>query len=63
MLVYLRHAREIGYCNKGIRQFCVRYNLSWEDMLHNGVSKEILLKTDNAMADKLVKHVEDSECL
>jgi len=55
MIVYIRDAVEIGYCVKGIKEFCKRYNIDFRDMVKNGIEADILLKIDNAMALKVVE--------
>jgi len=56
MIVYIRDAVEIGYCVKGIKEFCKRYNIDFRDMVKNGIEADILLKIDNAMALKVVEY-------
>lgn len=46
-----------GWCHKGGREFAVRYNLSWPQMLQDGgVKASVLIATGDAMAARLVEH-------
>jgi hypothetical protein len=53
-----QHLREIGYCNRGSREWFARHGLSWSDFVHYGIEGDKLLATDDAMAQKLVEHAE-----
>jgi hypothetical protein len=50
------HLRELGYCNRGSREFFARHGLSWPDFLHKGIEAEKLSSTGDAMALRLVEH-------
>ena len=54
MRVYIRDAVELGYCIKGIKEFC-RQNIDFRDLVKNGIDAEVLQKIDNAMAVKVVE--------
>lgn len=58
MIVLHRHLREIGYCNRGSREFFRRHGLDWADFLKRGIEAEKLLATNDAQAENLVKHAE-----
>jgi hypothetical protein len=53
-----RHCRELGYCNRGMRQWCGRLGLDWCAFLQNGIASDELRKTDNAMAERVIAHAE-----
>jgi hypothetical protein len=53
-----RHCREIGYCNRGLRQMCERIGVDWSGFLKNGITSEELRKTENAMAERVIEHAE-----
>lgn len=55
------HLREIGYCNRGSREWFARQGLNWADFVENGVEAEKLRATGDAMAEKLVEHAERSQ--
>lgn len=55
-----QHLREIGYCNRGARQFFARHGLDWRAFLAQGLPAESFERTGDAMALKLVKHAKDS---
>lgn len=50
IMVYHRHMRALGYCNKGLRPWFAGLGISWDAMLKNGVPVDILRATGNAMA-------------
>ena len=52
--VYMRHVRMAGYCARGAREFCKQLNHDWSDFLDNGVDADILERTGDAMALKVV---------
>ena len=55
MIVYIRDAVEIGYCIKGIKEFCKRHNIDFRNSVAHGIEADILLKTEDAMALKVVE--------
>jgi len=56
VIVYIEDAVEIGYCIKGIKEFCKRYGVDFRDLVRNGIEADKLLKIDNAMALKVVEY-------
>ncbi len=50
--------RELGYCNRGAREFFARHGLSWADFLAQGVEADKLRATGDAMAMHVVEHAE-----
>lgn len=48
--------RELGYCNKGGKLLCKKYNLDWNKFILQGVEESVLLELDEAMATKVVEH-------
>jgi len=58
VIVLHRHCRELGYCNRGLREWFAREGLNWPDFVNNGIDAEILRATNNAMADKAIAHAE-----
>ncbi len=57
-LVTHRHCREIGYCNRGMRAWCVSQGLDWPEFLKQGISADTLRKTGDAMAARVIAHAE-----
>lgn len=53
-----RHCRELGYCNRGMRQWCERVGVDWASFLKHGIAADELRKTDNAMAERVIAHAE-----
>jgi hypothetical protein len=53
-----RHCRELGFCNRGMRQWCERIGVDWAGFLKNGIASEELRKTENAMAERVIEHAE-----
>ncbi len=55
MIVHVRDAVELGYCIKGIKEFCKRYDIDFRNFVKHGIDEEVLLKTGDAMAVKVVE--------
>lgn len=51
-----QHLRELGYCNRGARQFFERHGLDWRAFLAGGLPADQFERTGDAMALKLVEH-------
>lgn len=49
-----RHCRELGYCNRGLRQWFTSEGLDWADFLRHGISADRLRLMNNAMADRAI---------
>lgn len=61
MIVTYQHAKELDYCNKGLRAFCASHNLDYQDFKANGIAAEVLLAFDDAMCNDLVAHAAQRE--
>lgn len=57
-IVLHRHCRELGYCNRGLRQWFAREGLDWADFLKRGIPAETLRQCNNAMAERAISHAE-----
>lgn len=57
-VVLHRHCRELGYCNRGLRQWCARSGVDWAGFLKYGISSDDLRRTENAMAERVIAHAE-----
>lgn len=57
-IVHHRHCRELGYCNRGLRQWFAREGLDWADFLKHGISADTLRERDNAMAERAISLAE-----
>ena len=55
MIIRVNHARQAGYCSRGMRAFFVKYDLNWSEFLKNGLPEETLLATGDALARKVVE--------
>lgn len=53
-----RHMRQLGYCNRGAREWFARHGLSWADFVRQGIDAEQLRATNDAMAARVVAHAE-----
>lgn len=60
MSVIVTHAlcRELGYCNRGMREWCAREGLDWPHFLRHGIDADILRGRHDAMADKVIAEAE-----
>jgi len=63
MIVTLMHLKSVpvpnnrpGYCNRGARPFFKRHGLDWGEFRRVGLPEEVILKTGDAMAIRLVQH-------
>lgn len=52
--VYRRHLVSLKYCARGSREFFNKHGLSWSDFLRNGIERDKLYNTNDAMAQKAV---------
>lgn len=57
-IVQHRHMRELGYCNRGAREFFARHGLSWAEFLQQGIEADKLRATGDAMAARVIEHAE-----
>lgn len=54
-MVEMKHIRECGMCSGGAREFFNRHGLDWADFLKNGIEREKLVATKDAMAIQVVR--------
>jgi len=54
----IQHARQLGYCLSGVRQFCKKHGLDFADFARNGIDSDILKQTKDAMAIEMSKLAE-----
>jgi len=57
-VVLHRHCRELGYCNRGLRQWFAREGLDWSDFLKHGIAADTLRARNNAMAARAIAQAE-----
>jgi hypothetical protein len=58
VLVQHSHLRDLGYCNRGSRDFFNRHGLDWAAFVENGIDAEHLRATGDAMALAAVEMAE-----
>ncbi|MEM6484969.1 MAG: hypothetical protein AAF662_08300 [Pseudomonadota bacterium] len=58
MIVRMRDVRACLMCSRGAREFFRNNDLDWQDFLQNGIDTETLKGTGDAMALRVVEHVE-----
>jgi hypothetical protein len=56
MIVTHAQAKELGYCNAGLRKWFAGRDLTFDEFRRNGASAEWLLAQNDAMAARLVEH-------
>ena len=61
MIVTYQDAKELLYCNRGMRDFFARHGLDYQDFKLNGIEDERLLALDDAMANDLVQYVRSKQ--
>lgn len=54
-------AKELGYCNAGLRKWLEGRDLTYREFLLNGVSVEWLRAQNDAMATRLANYAEEKE--
>lgn len=50
--IYIRHARQLGYCSRGSSRLAERLGVSYDDFLENGYPVSEALKSDNPLLRK-----------
>lgn len=56
VIVTMRHARAAGLCGgRQFRKWFAEHNLDWSDFLKNGISSDILEKTNDSIVTKVVE--------
>ncbi len=58
MIVTIKQARSLNYCSRGLRAFCKKHNIAYIKFAKDGINSEVLLKTNDSMALKLVSLAE-----
>lgn len=53
-----RHCREVGYCNRGLREWFARSGLDWPDFLRHGIAADRLRGIGDAMVDRAIARAE-----
>lgn len=56
-IVLHRHCREIGYCNRGLREMAARIGVDWSEFLKHGIEADAL--RGNAMAERAIARAEE----
>jgi hypothetical protein len=56
--VQIQDARELGYCSRGMREFCARKQIDWEKFIAEGIDSDELRQYDDAMANRLIEQAE-----
>ncbi len=56
MIITIRHTRALQYCNKGVREFCKKHSIDYQDVIKNGITEDDLIKTNDVMAKKLIEY-------
>lgn len=56
MIITMRHIRAAQICSTGVRDFCDRYSINYNDFLKNGIEEELLLlKHTDAIILEIIK--------
>lgn len=58
MKIHRSHLDELGYCARGARRWFAAMGLDWADFVRNGIEADVLRATGDAMAIRLIEHVE-----
>lgn len=54
MIIHIRHARQLGYCSKGLRVFCKKYNLNYIQFATVGVDINQLKHINDSYLDNVI---------
>jgi len=49
-----RHCREVGFCNRGLREMAARHGIDWQHFMKFGIDAEALRALKNAMAERAI---------
>jgi hypothetical protein len=55
MTVTMQDVRAAKMCARGARAFLLSHGVEWSDFLKNGVSADLLIRTGDAMAMRVVE--------
>jgi hypothetical protein len=55
VLIKMCHVRQAKMCSRGARQFFERHGLDWQQFVNEGVPSDVIEKTGDAMALKVVE--------
>ena len=56
-----RHCRELGYCNRGLREWFEREGLDWPAFVREGIAADVLRIRDNDMVARAIERAERDE--
>ena len=56
----LEHARQLGYCARGMRRWFAAHGIAWSTFIEEGVSVHWLRATGDLMAIRLAKQAEST---
>lgn len=59
--VFIRHTRGLGMCCSGVKSWFEKKGLDYRSFLTEGVDEELLLATNDAMAEKAVEFMRKEE--
>lgn len=59
MKIYMSDLRKAKMCARGSRAFFLSQDWDWQDFLKNGIDLEIVEKSNDAMAQQVVKAVKN----
>lgn len=58
--IYMRHLRALKFCARGSREFFQKHQLDWSKFLREGIERDRLAGTGDAMAIKAAE-IADAE--
>ena len=60
VMARLEHARQLGYCTRGMRRWLAAHGMAWSTFLAEGVSVLWLRATGDLMAIRLAEQAEQN---
>lgn len=55
--VHLAHCKRLQFCRKGIREYCARNNLDYQQLVNEGLPISELRKVDDSYVAQLLKSI------
>jgi hypothetical protein len=56
MIVTYQEAKELNYCNRGLRQFFDKHGLDYQEFKSHGIDHAVLAAINDAMANDLIQY-------
>lgn len=61
MRITVQHCRELGYCLRGVRQFCDQGGIDFRDFVKNGFPLEKAREMNDGRVNRLIERAEGQD--